>query len=212
MLWGPTVRYVRRTWVTEGAWHLSGKRVLREAALVARAALSPDDVAVADAALIAAACQLVQAVERVAAYVPMTGEPGGPGLPTALAAVLPPSSLLLPVLAPDRDLDWAAYDGTLTAGTTLSRLHEPPGPRLGPEAIANAQMVLVPALAVDATGTRLGRGGGSFDRALARVRPDVPVIALLYPGELVSVLPAEPHDRPVTAVLTPAGLQRLDER
>jgi 5-formyltetrahydrofolate cyclo-ligase len=209
MLCEPTVRYVRRTWVAEGVWHLSGKRVLREAALAGRGAMSPEDLAVADAALVAAACDLVRASSRVAGYAPMAGEPGGVGLPTALAEVLPPAALLLPVLAPDRDLDWAAYDGTLIAGSTLSRLYEPPGPRLGPEAIASAEFVLVPALAVDATGARLGRGGGSYDRALARVRPGVPVIALLYPGEIVPLLPAEPHDRPVTAVLTPAGLQPL---
>ena len=136
----------------------------------------------------------------------MPGEPGGAGLPEALAAVLPPSALLLPVLTPDRDLDWAAYDGALHAGGTLARLREPPGRGSARTRSRSADIVLVPALAVDATGARLGRGGGSYDRALARVRPDVPVVALLYPGEMVPVLPAEPHDRPVTAVLTPAGL------
>ena len=206
MLSGPTVRYVRRTWLAEGVWHLSGKRVLREAALAARAAMSPDDIAAADAALTAAACDLVRSASRVAGYAPMQGEPGGAGLPAALAAVLPPSGLLLPALYADRDLDWAAYDGSLMAGGTLTRLREPPGPRLGVDAIASAEIVLVPALAIDATGARLGRGGGSYDRALARVRADVPVIALLYSGELVPLLPAEPHDRPVTAALTPAGL------
>jgi 5-formyltetrahydrofolate cyclo-ligase len=187
-------------------WYLSGKRVLREAALAARAAMSPSDVAEADAALVVHACELVRTASVVAAYVPMHGEPGGAGLPGALAAVLPPAALLLPALHPDRDLDWAAYDGTLIAGRTLARLLEPPGPRLGLDAIASAEIVLVPALAVDASGARLGRGGGSYDRALARVRPGVPVIALLYPGELVPVLPAEPHDRPVTGALTPSGL------
>jgi 5-formyltetrahydrofolate cyclo-ligase len=212
MLSEPTVRFVRWTWLAEGVWHLSGKRVLREAALAARAAMSPEDVAVADAALIAAACELVQSASRVAGYVPLPGEPGGVGLVQALAAALPPGALLLPALHPDRDLEWAVYDGSLIAGRTLPRLREPPGPRLGPEAIAGVEIVLVPALAVDPTGTRLGRGGGSYDRALTRVRPEVPVIALLYPGEMVPLLPVEPHDRPVTAVLTPAGLQPLGVR
>ena len=185
---------------------MSEKRVLREAALAARAAMSSSDVAEADAALVRHATELIRAASVVAGYVPMHGEPGGPGLPEALAAVLPPAALLLPALHPDRDLDWAAYDGTLVAGRTLARLREPPGPRLGLDAIASADIVLVPALAVDASGARLGRGGGSYDRALARIRPGVPVIALLYPGELVPVLPAEPHDRPVTGALTPSGL------
>src|SRR5258705_10607575 len=115
----------------------------------------------------------------------MLGEPGGPGLAAALAAVLPPSALLLPALRPDRDLDWAAYTGALVAGGTLTRLHEPAGPRLGIAAIATADVVLVPALAVDQQGTRLGRGGGSYDRALTRVRPGVDVVELLYPAKIL---------------------------
>jgi len=79
----------------------------------------------------------------------------------------------------------------------------PGAPRRGVEAVARADAVLVPALAVDRAGNRLGRGGGSFDRALARVGPLVPLIALLYDDELVDRLPAEPHDVPVRAVVRP---------
>jgi 5-formyltetrahydrofolate cyclo-ligase len=61
----------------------------------------------------------------------------------------------------------------------------------------------VPALAVDRAGNRLGRGGGSFDRALARVGPLIPVIALLYDDELLDQVPAEPHDAPVRSVVRP---------
>jgi 5-formyltetrahydrofolate cyclo-ligase len=70
-------------------------------------------------------------------------------------------------------------------------------------AIASADVVLVPALAVDGLGNRLGRGGGSFDRALARVGPLIPVIALLYDGELVERVPVEEHDTPVRGVVRP---------
>src|SRR5262245_46748768 len=186
---------------------MSGKRVLREAILADRASLTSYARAKADAALVAAACLLVGDAAVVAGYAPLTDEPGGPGLPDALAAAMPPGgALLLPALTAERDLDWVRYDGTLAAGSTLRRVREPVGPRLGLDAITTAEIVLVPALAVDSAGTRLGRGGGSYDRALARVRPGVPVIALLYPDELVPLLPAEAHDRPVTAVLTPTGL------
>jgi 5-formyltetrahydrofolate cyclo-ligase len=187
----------------------SGKRVLRESLLAARAARPEPERVRADAALAAAARRLVAGAARVAGYAPMPGEPGGPTLPDALASALPPGGLLLPVLRPDRDLDWAAYTGTLSQGGAIRALREPPGPRLGIEAIATAEIVFVPALAVDGTGARLGRGGGSYDRALTRVRPDVPVIALLYADELVPAVPTEPHDRPVTAVLTPDGLVDL---
>jgi 5-formyltetrahydrofolate cyclo-ligase len=140
----------------------------------------------------------------VAAYVPIGGEPGvssDPPLPEVLHRA--GLRVVLPVLRRDADLDWAVYGGELVeAGRGL---REPPGPWLGTAAIARVDAVVVPALAVDRAGMRLGRGGGSYDRALARVRAGVPVVALLYDGELVDDLPAEPHDRAVTAVVTPGG-------
>lgn len=145
----------------------------------------------------------------LAAYVPVADEPGGPELARVLQAAAPAATLLLPVLRDDLDLDWAVYRGELVAAGR--GLQEPSGPRLGVDAVATADLVVVPALAVDRRGTRLGRGGGSYDRALARVRPTVPVVALLHDGELChGDLPAEPHDRPVTAVITPGeGLMAL---
>lgn len=187
----------------------AGKRVTREAVLAARATMSEADRARADAALATAARRLVRGAARVAGYAPLPDEPGGSALPDELAAALPPGGLLLPVLRPDRDLDWVAYDGTLAHGGTLRILREPPGPRLGVDAIATAEIVFVPALAVDATGGRLGRGGGSYDRALPRVPPGVPVIALLFAGEILPAVPTEPHDHPVTAALTPDGFVDL---
>jgi 5-formyltetrahydrofolate cyclo-ligase len=105
--------------------------------------------------------------------------------------------VLVPVTLADRDLDWAEWlpDGT--------------GEPLGLEAIASADVVLVPALAVAADGTRLGRGGGSYDRALARAAPDAPRVALLFDGEQVPTLPRESWDLPVTDVVSPTGWRRL---
>lgn len=140
----------------------------------------------------------------VAAYRPMIGEPGGPELPNALAATARPLLLLLPVVLDDRDLDWAAFDPTAPDGGLVPAslgLHEPTGARLGVDAITRAAVIFVPALAVDHHGTRLGRGGGSFDRALSRVRAPQLVIALLYDGELRATVPAESHDLPVDGVV-----------
>lgn len=129
--------------------------------------------------------------------------------------------ILLPVLLPDADLDWAVYDGRLASGRL--GLREPVGERLGVEAIRDAEVVLVPALAVSSTGYRLGRGGGSYDRALARltmrktVSAQLPeqarrpwVCALVYDTELNATFPVDPHDQAVDAACAPSRLVRFD--
>ncbi|MGO9781510.1 MAG: 5-formyltetrahydrofolate cyclo-ligase [Streptosporangiaceae bacterium] len=112
--------------------------------------------------------------------------------------------VILPLLRPDGDLDWASYEGpdSLVAGP--KGLMEPAEPARGVDAVGRASLVLVPALAVDTHGNRLGRGGGSYDRALARVGPQVPVIALLNDGELLDHVPAAPHDRPISMAALPS--------
>jgi 5-formyltetrahydrofolate cyclo-ligase len=75
--------------------------------------------------------------------------------------------------------------------------------------VATADVVLCPGLAVDRRGHRLGRGGGSYDRALSRVPAGTFVCTLLYDGELLEQVPAEDHDRRVSAVVTPSGVTRL---
>jgi 5-formyltetrahydrofolate cyclo-ligase len=121
--------------------------------------------------------------------------------------------VLLPLLQPDGELDWASYEGPDSLVPGPHGLLEPGEPARGADAVARADVVLVPALAVDASGNRLGRGGGSFDRALARVGPLIPVIALLYDEELLDAIPAEPHDRPVNAIARPAtGVTRRNRR
>jgi 5-formyltetrahydrofolate cyclo-ligase len=183
---------------------MSDKAAVRRAVVAARRALAPAVRDQEDAALVRHAVAAAHGLRRVAAYAPMAGEPGGPALVPALAAVV--LELVLPVLLPDRDLDWAVFEHPLgPAGP--GGFQAPDGPRLGPDAIADAQLIIVPAVAVDPTGRRLGRGGGCYDRALARVRPGVPVLALLYESELVDEVPAEPHDQPVNAVLLPGGRQ-----
>ena len=117
--------------------------------------------------------------------------------------------VLVPVLRSDLDLDWTEYGDKTGNAQDAARGSTPDGPLLGLDAIAGADVVLVPALAVDERGVRLGRGGGSYDRALARVPHARPVFALLYDGECPVAVPAEPHDRPVTAVVTPREVRRF---
>ncbi|NGM12326.1 5-formyltetrahydrofolate cyclo-ligase [Verrucosispora sp. CWR15] len=189
------------------------KRATRIELLARRRARTEAERAAAAARLRAELASLVNRLRpgRIAAYAPVGGEPGGSELPTVLAEVLPAGAdLLLPVLRDDLDLDWAAWDGPQAIIAAGRGIREPTGPRLGVTAVATADLVVVPALAVDRRGIRLGRGGGSYDRALARVPATVLTVVPLYDGELLSELPAEPHDLPVRAVVTPTdGLLTL---
>jgi 5-formyltetrahydrofolate cyclo-ligase len=144
----------------------------------------------------------VSAAGTIAAYYSTGTEPDTRGLIFALWKR--GSYVVLPVLLPDGDLDWASYEGPDSLAPGPRGLLQPVEPVRGPGTVARADVVLVPALAVDVTGNRLGRGGGSYDRALARVGGQVPTIALLYDGELLDHVPAESHDRPVRAVVRPS--------
>ncbi|MFY1598021.1 5-formyltetrahydrofolate cyclo-ligase [Micromonospora sp. WMMD737] len=190
------------------------KRDVRAAVLARRRALGAPRRADAAGRVQAELVALVRRLRplRMTAYVPVGSEPGGPDLPAVLHAALPPGGeLLLPVLRDDLDLDWAAWSGPAGLVAAGRGMREPAGPRLGRAAVAGAQLVVLPALAVDRRGRRLGRGGGSYDRALARVPATALTVVPLHDGELMEALPAEPHDRPVRAVVTPAdGLRTLD--
>lgn len=181
---------------------------VRARLLARRRELPPADRRAAAERLQAALVALVRRVRpgRVTGYVPVGSEPGGPELPEVLATALGSAGqLLLPVLRPDLDLDWAPYDGPGSLVAAGRGLREPRTARLGTTAVAGADLVVVPALAVDRAGLRLGRGGGSYDRALARVDPAVLTVALLHDGELLETVPVDRHDRPVRAVITPTG-------
>lgn len=149
----------------------------------------------------------VRRAASVAAYVSVGTEPGTTPLLAALRAG--GKRVLLPVLLPDGDLDWATYEGEGSLAPARLGLLEPTGPRLGVDAVAAPDVVLVPGLAVDRTGMRLGRGGGSYDRALARVPVGTLTCVLLFDDEVDRDVPVEAHDRPVVAAVTPSGLRRF---
>jgi 5-formyltetrahydrofolate cyclo-ligase len=144
----------------------------------------------------------VAAAGTVAAYYSVGTEPDTHGLVFALWKR--GSYVVLPVLLPDGDLDWASYEGPDSLAPGPRGLLQPVEPVRGPGTVARADVVLVPALAVGVSGKRLGRGAGCYDRALARVGGQVPTIGLIYDGELVPSVPAEPHDRAVRAVARPS--------
>ncbi|MFF7204718.1 5-formyltetrahydrofolate cyclo-ligase [Streptomyces sp. NPDC008141] len=191
---------------------LSGKSAVRRELLDARGLLSPEDVRAAAAVLARQAFALPELAEAatVAAYVSVGREPGTRALLDALRAR--GVRVLLPVLLPDNDLDWAVYEGAEQLVRAGRGLREPDGARLGPDAVLEADAVLLPGLAVDGQGMRLGRGGGSYDRVLARLAAagaDPALVVLLYAHEVVAHVPREPHDHPVHAVVTPDAVRRF---
>jgi 5-formyltetrahydrofolate cyclo-ligase len=177
------------------------KREWRARLLAARAELSGERLEAAADALAGHLVPRLGERRRIAAYVPMGREPGSLRLLDLLRDG--GTEVLLPVVVPD-GLDWAPYAGAdeLVAGVLGTRA--PAGRRLGPAALATVEAVLVPALAVDHRGVRLGRGGGYYDRALAAAPATVPLVALLHDGELVERLPADPWDTTVTSAVEPA--------
>lgn len=152
----------------------------------------------------------VTVARTVAAYVSIGTEPATDDLLEALQSS--GVRVLLPAPQDDLDLDWAEYGGRGALFQGRLGLWVPRGPLLGADQVAAADVLVVPALAVDDGGLRLGRGGGSYDRALARVPPGRPVIALLYDGERRRVVPADAHDRRVGTLVTPSEVRRFEVR
>jgi 5-formyltetrahydrofolate cyclo-ligase len=188
--------------VTDPGEPAVAKDELRDRLLARRRARPTAERAAAADAIASALLDGLGGVRTVAAFVPDPEEPGCGRLPDAFTGL--GGRILLPVIpSQGRILDWADYTGELEAGRF--GLSHPVGPRLGPTAIGAADVVVVPALAVDRSGIRLGRGGGYYDRALVHARADALLVTVVFDDERVAELPREVHDRPVTAVVTPSG-------
>jgi 5-formyltetrahydrofolate cyclo-ligase len=174
---------------------------LRAAVTARRGRLSALDVARAGSAVAAHGLAAWGDVPTVAAYLSFGTEPPTRQLVDGLANA--GCRVLLPIIDGDA-MDWAAYAGPAELAPGPLGISQPTGSRLGTAALRQADLVVVPALAVDPAGHRLGRGRGFYDRALATVA--APVIAIVYDEELVDNVPNEPHDRRVDGVLRPAGV------
>ena len=184
------------------------KTALRRGIRAARAGLTGEQRSEAGRLLRDAVLCLPEAqmAGTVAAYFSVGTEPSTRGLVYALWKR--GTYVLLPLLRSDGHLDWASYEGPESMTPAGHGLLEPA--QADRHSIASADLVIVPALAADRRGNRLGRGRGCYDRALAQVGPLIPTIALLYDGELLDRVPAGPLDHPVRMAAQPsAGLTRL---
>ncbi|MGX1805810.1 5-formyltetrahydrofolate cyclo-ligase [Nocardia sp. NPDC055321] len=145
----------------------------------------------------------------ICAYVPVGSEPGAVGMLDALRAG--GARVLLPVTGEPGALEWAEYTGEEALRRGRFGLREPSGAIVA-DGIGRARVVLVPAVAVDRRGVRLGRGAGYYDRSLGACRAGVRLVAVVRDDEVVAELPEEAHDHRMGWALTPSGgLRRLGD-
>jgi 5-formyltetrahydrofolate cyclo-ligase len=184
------------------------KKALRKAVRNAREARSERrrDEAAQSLADVVLTIPEVQTARRVGLYAARPSEPGTTVLLTALAGL--GKAILLPVLGTGLQRDWAEFAGVDDLRQRApGRPPEPSTKPVGSDALERTDVVIVPALAVDTGGHRLGQGGGWYDRALAHVRPGIKIMALVYPEEIYDAverpLPTEAHDRTIDGWATP---------
>jgi len=178
------------------------KAELRTRLLAARKAVPPEVRAAEATQLTTHLNSQVSAGDTVCAYVPVGSEPGSIAMLDALVHM--GVRLLLPLAVAGEPLLWSGYQPGQLARAGYGLL-EPIGPRLPAVTLRDARVVIVPALAVDVRGTRLGRGAGFYDRSLPLRDPSARLIAVVRDDELVDELPADLHDIPMTHAATPGG-------
>lgn len=184
---------------------MEAKRLLRSRLLAARSVRTRAEIALAEASLAQHGAAAWSGASQLAAYAAVDDEPPTRTLLDRLLAA--GVSIVLPVVS-DTVLLWAPYRGWehLVAGPM--GLLQPAGPAAERDVLAAVEVLIVPALAVDSHGRRLGRGKGYYDRALSDVAP-ARIAAAVYDDEVLDEVPAETHDRRVGFALTPSGLRRL---
>lgn len=184
---------------------MEAKRLLRAGILAARSARTATDLAAAGAAIAHHALDALAGTGVVTAYAAVDTEP--PTRPLLDQLFAADVMVLLPVVD-GGELRWGRYVGWEQLRPGAFGLLEP-APDAGATAAArSAEVSVVPALAVDRAGHRLGRGGGYYDRWLRDVRTRT-VLAVVFAGEVVDAVPHEPHDVIVDGALTPGGVLRL---
>jgi len=142
-------------------------------------------------------------VRSVSAYLSTNDEPSTRNF--LLWALEHDITVYLPISREDGLLDWATFDGT-DEELDLLGMPTPSGQLLGPIAINEVDLILVPAAAIDQTGMRMGWGRGYFDKTLGSMERRPPVYAVIFDSEFVDSVPSEVHDQRVDGVVTPLGI------
>ena len=179
------------------------KRALRADLRERRQLLSDGQREAAAAGVAAQLDALIDAIGAgsISCYLSTTTEPGTRDFVTR--AVRRGIRVLLPITREDGLLDWAVADDTDEVAEGLLGLPEPTGAVLGPIAVGDVDLMIIPAAAADRSGTRLGWGRGFFDKTLGSMENRPPVYAVVYDSEILDEVPRDRHDQSVDGIVTP---------
>lgn len=146
---------------------------------------------------------------QIAAFLPLPTEP--PILPALERAAASGYTIYVPVVLPHHRLGWVRWEPQANTELNSLGIAEPLGQRLGPEAFSEADLRLVPALAFDTNGRRLGQGGGYYDRLLEHLPSanQASTVGVAFDREILSQVPADRWDATLTRVATETGVREL---
>lgn len=120
--------------------------------------------------------------------------------------------VLFPISREDGLLDWTTATPGEEEYLGLHGMPEPVGEPLGPIAINDVDLIIVPAAAVDASGMRLGWGRGYYDKTLGSMERCPPVYGVVFDSEFVDEVPRERHDQALDGVVTPTRTVEFSTR
>jgi 5-formyltetrahydrofolate cyclo-ligase len=183
------------------------KRAVRRAAIERRDALDPAERARASRAIAGRVLGLpeLRGARTVMAFWSFGSEVDTAPLLEALEAA--GIAVVLPRIE-GGDVVAVPYAPGDPVATTAFGAMEPTGP--GVLEPAEVDAVIVPGVAFDRRGGRVGYGGGFYDRYLPRTRPGTPAIGVAFAEQLVEEVPSGSFDRPVDVVVTQEGVLRRD--
>jgi len=182
------------------------KRALRAEIRERRRITPSHERETATAAVTAHLTELATGIRSMAAYLSTPEEPNTRDfLAWACASGI---RVLIPYSRDDGLLDWAPYDGKEEA-EDVQGMPVPTTELLGPIAINNVDLIVIPAACVDRSGMRMGWGRGYFDKTLGSMDRRPPVYAVIFDSEFLDTVPSERHDQRVDGVVTPSGITKL---
>ena len=175
------------------------KQDIRRAHTAARKQLAPEEKQAKDAAITQAVAAQAQGL-KVSAYFPLASEPGGPDFVDTLHAVA--AEVWLPHSGKNGILTWSLYTGPDSMQPGALGIPEPAGVQHDSSTLAELDVLFVPALAIDGSGIRLGKGAGYYDRTLGSLASRPRVVAVVYAEEVLNFVPHDELDQPVDSVIS----------